>query len=144
MRQPKRHGRQRGWRRDPGWARSRTVRGSKIVRPLRRNVSSSVIGKAIRFSRDTAEVTGNAIIQQPKPIRGAVKTITFDNRPEFAEHGRVAGEVTAPTYFCDPLQFLAARDQREYQRADTSVFPEGNRFSKGDGYRSSRGGKKAE
>ena len=46
--------------------------------------------------------TAKAIVRLLAPIRGAVKTITFDNGSEFAAHEMVSKALTAKAFFCDP------------------------------------------
>ena len=49
-----------------------------------------------------AEGVATAIIDALKPMKGLVRTITFDNGLEFAQHGRIAAAVGAKIYFADP------------------------------------------
>jgi IS30 family transposase len=43
-----------------------------------------------------------AIISALKPLKGLVRTITFDNGTEFTQHARIAAEAGAKVYFADP------------------------------------------
>jgi IS30 family transposase len=72
--------------------------------------------------------TAKAIVRLLAPIRGAVKTITFDNGPEFAAHEMVSKALTAKAFFCAPLYVVSTRHQREYKWPDPAVFSEGHRL----------------
>lgn len=50
-----------------------------------------------------ATVVADAIIGALRPLRGLVRTLTFDNGLEFAQHKRVAVACDAKTYFADPF-----------------------------------------
>lgn len=54
-----------------------------------------------KVSNKTSELVSNAIINKLEGITQVVKTLTFDNGTEFAEHARIDGESTA--YFADPF-----------------------------------------
>ena len=49
-----------------------------------------------------AKVVANAVIQSLRSSGMPVKTITFDNGSEFAEHRQMAQELGATVYFADP------------------------------------------
>jgi len=56
-----------------------------------------------KVTNKTSELVGNAIITELKPLTSLVKTITFDNGKEFAEHQRIDSELKSTTYFADPF-----------------------------------------
>ena len=50
----------------------------------------------------TAGNTAQAIIRLLAPVRDAVKTITFDNKSEFAGHEKISKGLASKAFFCDP------------------------------------------
>jgi len=52
--------------------------------------------------RKTSEAVKAAIVQSLSPIRARVKTLTFDNGLEFAQHGEVDQALQSISYFADP------------------------------------------
>jgi IS30 family transposase len=52
--------------------------------------------------RKTSEAVKAAIVQSLSPIRARVKTLTFDNGLEFAQHGRIDQALDSTSYFADP------------------------------------------
>ena len=56
-----------------------------------------------KVTNKTSELVGNAIIEELKPLSCLVKTLTFDNGKEFADHQRIDCELQSTTYFADPF-----------------------------------------
>jgi IS30 family transposase len=52
--------------------------------------------------RKTSEAVKAAIVQSLSPIRARVKTLTFDNGLEFAQHGEIDQALDSTSYFADP------------------------------------------
>ena len=77
-----------------------------------------------------AEPTGEAIIRQFRRIRGAVKTLTFDNGFEFADHQRVGQALSAATYFCDPYRSSQRGTNENTNGLLRQYFPKGTDFRK--------------
>lgn len=50
----------------------------------------------------TKEAVAHAIIAMMRPLQDTVKTITFDNGGEFADHTRIAQQLTCHTFFAKP------------------------------------------
>ena len=77
----------------------------------------------------TAEALNNAIAAQleafPPTLR---RTLTWDQGKETAGHKTLREKAGIEVYLCDPVQSLAARNQREHQRAAPPVFPQVNQL----------------
>ena len=52
------------------------------------------------------------------------RSLTWDQGKEMSEHAKFSIDTGVQVYFCDPSQPVAARQQREHQRAAASVLPE--------------------
>lgn len=52
--------------------------------------------------RKTSEAVKEAIVQSLLPIRARVKTLTFDNGLEFAQHSEIDQALESTSYFADP------------------------------------------
>ena len=57
----------------------------------------------MKVNHKTSELMSSAVIKKLEPIRDRVKTITFDNGKEFAEHARIDEALGSKTYFADPF-----------------------------------------
>ena len=57
----------------------------------------------MKVNHKTSELVSAAVIKKLEPIRDRVKTITFDNGKEFAEHARIDEALGSTTYFADPF-----------------------------------------
>ena len=57
----------------------------------------------MKVNHKTSELVSSAVIKKLEPIRDRVKTITFDNGKEFAEHARIDEALGSKTYFADPF-----------------------------------------
>lgn len=58
----------------------------------------------IKVKSKTKHAVSQALIRLMKPMRHQVKTITFDNGGEFADHGRIAKALKCNIYFAKPYQ----------------------------------------
>jgi IS30 family transposase len=77
----------------------------------------------------TADNTAKAIVRLLAPIRGAVKTITFDNGSEFAAHETVSKALTAKAFFCDPYMSCQRGTNENTNGLIRQYFPKGTDFS---------------
>jgi transposase, IS30 family len=71
-----------------------------IVSLVERKSGYTILAKV---PNKTANLVGNAIIKHLSPIREWVKTITFDNGKEFANHKAIDNALNSTTYFADPF-----------------------------------------
>ena len=60
-----------------------------------------------KVKNKTSNLVSSAIMAKLKPLAPLVKTMTFDNGKEFAEHSRIDAALQSTTYFADPLCQLA-------------------------------------
>lgn len=63
---------------------------------------TSKLTKLAKVSHKTAEEVGQALIEQLKPIKAFVHTLTADNGKEFAYHQKVSCKLEADFYFATP------------------------------------------
>lgn len=56
-----------------------------------------------KVTHKTADLVSAAIIANLGPLTPLVKTITFDNGKEFAQHSRIDAALQSTTYFADPF-----------------------------------------
>lgn len=54
------------------------------------------------MSRKQAEVVAGSVIELLAPYKAKVRTLTFDNGKEFAQHERIDAALQSTTYFADP------------------------------------------
>lgn len=71
-----------------------------VVTLVERKSGYALIAKVIN---KTADLVSAAIITKLSPLAPLVKTITFDNGKEFAEHQRIDAALKSTTYFADPF-----------------------------------------
>lgn len=72
---------------------------SAMVTIVERKIRLTLIAKVA--SRN-AQVVADKIIHLLEPYKEFVKSITFDNGKEFAEHLKIAEKLNTKTYFCHP------------------------------------------
>ncbi|MFI0477984.1 MAG: IS30 family transposase [Candidatus Rhabdochlamydia sp.] len=63
---------------------------------------TSKLTKLAKVSHKKAEKVGQALIEQFKPIKAFVHTLTPDNGKEFAHHQKVSFELETDFYFATP------------------------------------------
>ena len=83
---------------------------------------------AARLHSVTAELTRKTMVGLLKPRRGAVKTITFDNGSEFAEHVVLGKALSASIYFCDPYCSGQRGTNENTNGLIRQYFPKGTDF----------------
>ena len=71
-----------------------------VVTLVERKSGYALIAKV---SNKTSDLVSAAIINKLSPMAPLVKTLTFDNGKEFAEHQRIDNALTSTTYFADPF-----------------------------------------
>ena len=71
-----------------------------IVTLVERKSGYAVLAKV---TNKTAEAVSQAIIDRLKPLAKKVKTLTYDNGKEFADHARIDAELGSTGYFADPF-----------------------------------------
>jgi IS30 family transposase len=74
-------------------------RGVSIVTLVERKTGFTLIAKVLR---KTAQAVSQACIELLKPYQPWVKTITFDNGKEFAQHQNIDAALGSTTYFAQP------------------------------------------
>ena len=70
-----------------------------IVSLVERKSGYAVLAKV---PKKTAYLVSNAIIDRLKPIAGHVRTLTYDNGKEFADHATIDEALGSISYFADP------------------------------------------
>jgi IS30 family transposase len=75
-----------------------------VVTLVERKSGYAVLAKV---KNKTSNLVSSAIMAKLKPLAPLVKTMTFDNGKEFAEHSRIDAALQSTTYFADPLCQLA-------------------------------------
>jgi IS30 family transposase len=71
-----------------------------IVSLVERKTGYAILTKV---HRKTSNLVSGAIIRRLKAIQPLVKTITYDNGKEFAEHARIDQALGSTGYFADPF-----------------------------------------
>ena len=71
-----------------------------VVTLVERKSGYALIAKV---SNKTSDLVSQAIITQLNPVTPLVKTLTFDNGKEFAEHSRIDAALNSTTDFADPF-----------------------------------------
>ena len=90
-------------RRQVGHWEGDTLMGTRhrhaIVSLVERKTGYAVLAKV---PKKTAYLVSNAIIDRLKPIAGHVRTLTYDNGKEFADHATIDEALGSISYFADP------------------------------------------
>ena len=71
-----------------------------IVTLVERKSGYAVLAKV---KNKTSDLVSSTILTKLKPLAPLVKTLTFDNGKEFAEHARIDKGLQSVTYFADPF-----------------------------------------
>jgi IS30 family transposase len=82
-------------------------------------------------SKSAAEVR-EAVIELLEPFQEKVKTITFDNGKEFAEHERIAQELEADIYFAHPYASYERGTNENTNGLIRQYFPKSSDLSEAD------------
>ena len=71
-----------------------------IVTLVERKSGYAILAKV---RNKTADLVGRAMIDHLQPVAPLVKTMTFDNGKEFADHQRIDAALNSTVYFADPF-----------------------------------------
>lgn len=96
-----------------------------IVTVVERKTQFLVAGKV---ERKTAEAVGNAMLEQLRPLKDFVCTLTMDNGKEFARHEAVAEGLEAKTYFAHPYASWERGLNEQVNGLLRQYFPKSSRF----------------
>jgi transposase, IS30 family len=77
----------------------------------------------------TARTVSDAIIKMLRPYKDKVKTLTFDNGTEFAEHLRIAKALKAKTFFANPYSSWERGANENFNGLLRQFFPKGKSFA---------------
>ena len=83
----------------------------------------------VRLTGKRADLLADAAIEAMRKIRGKVKTITFDNGLEFAEHERIAQGLDADIYFAHPYASWERGINENTNGLIRQYFPKGTDFN---------------
>lgn len=87
----------------------------------------SRLGKLVRLGSKSSQETSEALIAVLRQYR--VKTITYDNGLEFAEHQRVSEALGATAYFCKPYHSWEKGGVENFNGLVRQYFPKGCELS---------------
>ena len=80
----------------------------------------------IALVQDMSALTvSQAIVQAMKPLGGLVKTLTYDNGKEFAQHAWVDEKLDTTAYFADPYSSWQRGSNENYNGLLRQYFPKG-------------------
>jgi IS30 family transposase len=82
-----------------------------------------------KVNTKNARVVADSIIKIMSNLSGIVKTITFDNGLEFAEHKRISQELNCRIYFADPYSSYQRGTNENTNGLLRQYFPKGSDFS---------------
>ncbi|MSP03688.1 MAG: IS30 family transposase [Acetobacteraceae bacterium] len=71
-----------------------------IVSVVERKSGYAILAKV---ANKTADLVASAIVNRLSPLAPLVKTITYDNGKEFADHAHIDNELGSTAYFADPF-----------------------------------------
>ena len=83
----------------------------------------------VRLTGKRADLLADAAIEAMQDIKGRVKTITFDNGLEFAEHERIAQGLEADIYFAHPYASWERGINENTNGLIRQYFPKGTDFN---------------
>ncbi len=84
----------------------------------------------VRLTGKRADLLAEAAVINMKGIAGKVKTITFDNGLEFAEHERIAEGLKADIYFAHPYASWERGINENTNGLIRQYFPKGTDFNR--------------
>ena len=87
----------------------------------------SRLGKLFYLRTKGAEETGNAIINTLQGYK--VRTLTYDNGLEFAQHARVGEALHAKGYFCQPYHSWEKGGVENFNGLVRQYYPKGSSFA---------------
>jgi IS30 family transposase len=76
-----------------------------------------------------ADGVAAAIIEALKPLKSLVRTITFDNGLEFAQHARISAQTGAKIYFADPYSSWQRGTNENWNGLVRQDYPKKSCFS---------------
>ena len=82
-----------------------------------------------KVNRKSSDEVSAAIIQRLKPLASLVKTITYDNGKEFAEHKFVDTSLNSISYFADPFASWQRGSNENYNGLLRQYIPKKRRLS---------------
>lgn len=86
----------------------------------------SRLGKLVYLENKGATGTASAIIETLQNYR--VKTLTYDNGLEFAQHARVSNSLNAKAYFCAPYHSWEKGGVENFNGLVRQYYPKGSSF----------------
>lgn len=81
-----------------------------------------------KVDRKRSDLVSGAIVRRLKTIRTLVKTITYDNGKEFAEHARIDQALGSTGYFADPLASWQRGSNENLNGLVRQYIPKSDRF----------------
>jgi transposase, IS30 family len=109
--------------------------GDTVLGPKRRGALLSLVERKSRFLKlcllpgATADAAQQAIVRQLFPVRDRVRTITFDNGKEFAQHKAIACKLKSRIYFARPYHAWERGLNENTNGLIRDFFPKGTDFS---------------
>jgi len=101
-------------------------RQSAMLTLLERKTLYSVI---VRLTGKRADLLADALIQEMQSLQTRIRTITFDNGLEFAEHQRIASALKAKVYFAHPYSSWERGTNENTNGLIRQYFPKGTDFN---------------
>ena len=101
-------------------------RKSALLTMVERKTLYTVI---VRLTGKRADLLAEAAIANMKSLKSKVKTITFDNGLEFAEHERIAEALEADVYFAHPYASWERGINENTNGLIRQYFPKGTDFN---------------
>jgi IS30 family transposase len=97
-----------------------------IVTLVERKSGYAVVSKV---NRKTSDQVSAAIVKRLKPLASRVKTITYDNGKEFAEHKFIDASLGSMSYFADPFASWQRGSNENYNGLLRQYIPKKRRLS---------------
>lgn len=97
-------------------------RQSAMLTIVERKTLFSVI---VRLTGKRTVLLADALIQEMRGLQSRIKTITFDNGLEFAEHQRIAEALGAKSYFAHPYSSWERGTNENTNGLTRQYFPKG-------------------
>jgi IS30 family transposase len=109
--------------------------GDTVLGPKRRGALLSIVERKTQLLKlsllpgPTAQATQLAIVRRLRPIRHHVRTITFDNGKEFAQHKTIAKALKSRIYFARPYHAWERGLNENTNGLIRDFFPKGTDFT---------------